>query len=52
MTASRQVLAEVEHYRRVATVERGPDSAATGPYEYSPELLQKVRARLAAEAGK
>ena len=46
MTATRQVLAEVEHNRKVQLVEQGPAVKATAPYEYRPEVLAKIRERL------
>jgi len=46
MSASRQVLAEVEHSRKVRLVEQGPALKAAAPYEYSPEVLGRIRQRL------
>ncbi|MEK7475285.1 MAG: extracellular solute-binding protein [Candidatus Coatesbacteria bacterium] len=46
LTAMRQVLPEVTHARLMALVTKGPDPKAVGPYEHSPEVLDRVRARL------
>ena len=48
LTAQRQVWAEVDHSRQMKLVEQGVDRSAVGPYEYSTQVLQRVRARLGA----
>lgn len=49
LMAARQVWAEVWHNDEANMVDEGPELNAPGPYEYSPELLERVRARVAAE---
>ncbi|MBN2308710.1 MAG: carbohydrate ABC transporter substrate-binding protein [Candidatus Hydrogenedentes bacterium] len=49
LTASRQIWPEVWHNAQVKMMERGPDLDATGPYEYSDEVLERVRQRLRRE---
>jgi hypothetical protein len=46
LTASRLVTPEVTHARQDRLVEAGPDTGAVGPYEYSPAVLKKIKARL------
>ncbi|MGD0093659.1 MAG: hypothetical protein ABSE73_27430 [Planctomycetota bacterium] len=46
MTAARQVLAEVDHNYKVQLAENGPRAQAAAPYEYSPEVLRRIRKRL------
>ena len=46
LTASRLVLPEIIHARQDRMVEAGPDTGAVGPYEYSPAVLKRIRARL------
>jgi len=45
-TTSRQVLPEVEHSQQLALIRNGPSLKSTGPYEYSAELLDRVRRRI------
>ena len=47
MTATQQVLAEIEHRRKVDAIEFTPTAHNIGPYEYSPEVLAKIKSRLA-----
>ncbi|MCY3022593.1 MAG: hypothetical protein NTW87_26735 [Planctomycetota bacterium] len=49
MIAARQVLAEINQNRKVRLVADGPASRTTAPYEYSPEVLAKIRERLHTE---
>ena len=49
LTAQRQVWPEVDHSRQMKLVEQGVPPSATGPYEYSPQVLEKIKARLRAE---
>jgi raffinose/stachyose/melibiose transport system substrate-binding protein len=51
ITASRQIWGELNHARQTALVkhDRLPDGF-TAPYEYSPAVLEKIRARLRQEA--
>jgi len=46
LTANRQVLPEIAHARQMALVTKGPDPKALGPYEHSPEVLARAKARL------
>jgi raffinose/stachyose/melibiose transport system substrate-binding protein len=46
LTASRQIWPEISRARQMKLVEIGPDLGAVGPYEYSPEVLDRIRARL------
>ncbi len=46
LTATRLVTPEVVHARQDRMVEAGPDTGAVGPYEYSPEVLKRIRAHL------
>jgi raffinose/stachyose/melibiose transport system substrate-binding protein len=48
---NRQVLAEIWHNMQSVMVEQGPILGDIGPYEYSPEVLDKIRARLKKENG-
>lgn len=50
LTAQRQVWGEVNHSRQMKLIEQGLEPAQAGPYEYSPAVLEKVKARLRAEA--
>lgn len=49
LTTSRQIWAELTRNRQVKLIEEGPDVAAVGPYEYSPEVMKRIRARIKAE---
>ncbi len=46
LTSLRQVTPEILRARQLRLIERGPGPAGRGPYEYSPEVLEKVRQRL------
>jgi hypothetical protein len=46
MTATHQVLAEIDHNRKVEIVEKGPALGTTAPYEYSAAVLERVRQRM------
>lgn len=46
LTAQRQVWAEVDHSRQMRLIEQGVDPNGVGPYEYSPQVLERVRARV------
>ena len=49
LTASRMVMPEIDHANQMRLVEKGPAPDAVGPYEYSSNVLARVKARLAAE---
>jgi hypothetical protein len=51
ITASRQIWGELNHARQLRTIyaDEAPNGGI-GPYEYSPKILAKVKARLKAEA--
>lgn len=44
-TATRQVFPEIHNARKVAMVNTPPPAGTPGPYEYSPALLARVRAK-------
>jgi raffinose/stachyose/melibiose transport system substrate-binding protein len=46
LTASRQIWPEINHTRQFKMLEEGPNIDAVGPYEYSPAVLDKIRARV------
>lgn len=46
LTANRQVWAEIDRSRQLKLMEQGIEKDAVGPYEYKPEILQKVKKRL------
>ena len=50
MTRARQVMPEIDHNRKVQLIEKGPAPNSTGPYEYSDEVLKKIRARVKEES--
>jgi len=50
MTAARQVWPEISHAEQLQLVLDGPRSGGVGPYEYSSNVLARIRARLAAHA--
>lgn len=52
LTAARQIWPEINRARQDRLLERGPELDAVGPYEYSPEVLDRVRKRLATTAEK
>ena len=49
LTAQRQVWGEVDHSRQMRLIEKGIEPGTPGPYEYSPQVLEKIRARIRAE---
>ena len=49
LTASRMVMPEIDHANQMRLVEKGPAPDAVGPYEYSSNVLARVKARLPAE---
>jgi raffinose/stachyose/melibiose transport system substrate-binding protein len=49
LTTSRQIWAELGHNRQMRLIDQGPDLDAVGPYEYSPAILKKIRARIKKE---
>jgi raffinose/stachyose/melibiose transport system substrate-binding protein len=48
LTGLRQVTPEILRSRQLNLIEHGPRDAHVGPYDYSPAVLEKIRARLAA----
>jgi hypothetical protein len=48
LTGLRQVTPEILRSRQLRLIEHGPRDAHVGPYDYSPAVLEKIRARLAA----
>lgn len=50
LTSARQIWPEIQHTRQMKLVTGALPLPEHGPYEYSPRLLEKVRARLEAEA--
>jgi ABC-type glycerol-3-phosphate transport system substrate-binding protein len=46
VTQSRQVLPEVIHSQQFQLIEKGPEAGAVGPYEYSAEVMKKIRERV------
>ncbi len=46
LTKDRQIWAELGHTRQMKLLEKGPDQGAVGPYEYSEDVLKKIRKRL------
>jgi len=50
LTASRQIWPEISRARQMQLVEIGPDFGAVGPYEYGPDVLDRIRARLKMES--
>ncbi|HPF99166.1 MAG TPA: ABC transporter substrate-binding protein [Kiritimatiellia bacterium] len=49
LTTSRQIWSELSHNRQIKLIEKGPDIAAVGPYEYSEEVMKKIKKRLKAK---
>jgi len=49
LTAGRQVGPEIGHAIQLKLVNDGPDPNAPGPYEYSKEVLAKIKARLTSD---
>ena len=50
LTADRQVWSEIDHTRQIKTVNLEIRPPKVGPYEYSPEVLAKIKARIDNEA--
>jgi len=48
LTIGRQLVPEINHAIQVLLVERGPDPNVPGPYEYSPEVRERIRKNLPA----
>ncbi len=48
VTQTRQLLPEIQHSQQFRLIEKGLEPGATGPYEYSAEVLKKIRERLKA----
>lgn len=46
LTAQRQVWAEIDHSRQMKFVTEGELPSTVGPYEYSPEVMEKIRERV------
>jgi ABC-type glycerol-3-phosphate transport system substrate-binding protein len=46
LTQQRQVNREIDYRRQMKLVEEGPEPGSVGPYQYSTEVLEKVKARL------
>lgn len=46
LTAQRQVWEEVNHSRQMKLIDQGLDPDTAGPYEYSPQVIEKIKARL------
>lgn len=46
LTAQRQVWSEIDHSRQMKFIQQGSLPSKTGPYEYSEEVLAKVRERV------
>jgi raffinose/stachyose/melibiose transport system substrate-binding protein len=46
LTTSRQVWPEIDRARQDRLLEAGPETGSLGPYEYSPEVLRRVKHRL------
>ena len=46
LTTSRQLWPEIDRSRQLRLLEQGPAQDSVGPYEYSEEVLQRVRERL------
>ena len=42
----RQVTPEIIRSRQIRLIENGPSDTSIGPYDYSPAVLEKIRARL------
>jgi len=49
ITSSRQIWGELNHARQMDLITRDTPPDAVGPYEYSPEVIEKIRARLREE---
>jgi len=49
ITSSRQIWGELNHARQMDLITRDIPPDAVGPYEYSPEVIEKIRARIRKE---
>jgi ABC-type glycerol-3-phosphate transport system substrate-binding protein len=49
LTGLRQITPELLRSRQMHLIEHGPRDASVGPYDYSPAVLEKIRARLREE---
>jgi len=49
LSAQRQFFPDIQRARQLRLIEDGPGEDTLGPYDYSPEVLEKVRARLTPE---
>lgn len=49
LTVMRQITPEIQRSRQLQLIREGPREQAVGPYDYSPNLRERVRARLRAE---
>jgi ABC-type glycerol-3-phosphate transport system substrate-binding protein len=49
LTANRQVWAEIDRSRQLHLMEKGIEKDAVGPYEYSPAVLAKLKAKVTAK---
>jgi raffinose/stachyose/melibiose transport system substrate-binding protein len=49
LTAQRQVWGELDHSRQMKLVEKGVEPGLPGPYEFSSNVVEKIRMRLRAE---
>ena len=45
LSAARQIAPEITHARQMRMIDKGPATGATAPYDYSPAVLEKIRAR-------
>ena len=50
LTGQRQIFPEIGHERQMRLVTGELELPAQGPYEYSPEVIDRVRRRVAARA--
>jgi raffinose/stachyose/melibiose transport system substrate-binding protein len=46
LTSLRQVTPEIHRARQLRLIEHGPENPGIGPYEYTPAVLDRIRARL------
>lgn len=46
LTTQRQIWSELSHNRQLKLINEGPENAGIGPYEYRPEVLEKVKERI------
>lgn len=50
LTSLRQVTPEINRSRQMRLIEHGPETTDRGPYEYAPEVLERVRRQLESSA--